>query len=73
MTAEITNLRTVRKRQLREQKEHTAAENRIRFGRTKFEKARIAVETARVAKHLDGHKRDTADRGGDIPPDDKKR
>ncbi|MDA4846449.1 DUF4169 family protein [Hoeflea poritis] len=39
MSAEIVNLRRHRKRKARQQREETAEQNRISFGRTKAEKA----------------------------------
>ncbi len=47
MTAEIVNLRRARKAKARASDEAAAAENRIRFGRTKDE--RQAVEGACIA------------------------
>lgn len=58
MTAEIINLNRVRKEKARLERASTAEENRVRFGRTRAEKAldRIAAEKAR--RHLDSHQRD---------------
>jgi len=53
--AEIVNLRQVRKRKVRAQKEQSAAENRARFGRTRSEREadRLAstLETAKLEAH----------------------
>jgi hypothetical protein len=43
MGAEIVNLRQVRKRQARSEKERRAEQNRIAFGRTKTEKQLTAA------------------------------
>lgn len=60
--AEIVNLRQARKRRERDERAHAAAENRIRFGRTKGEKAAEDVRRDRTARDLDGHRLDD---GGD--------
>ncbi len=73
MTAEIINLRAVRKRQAREQKEHIAAENRTRFGRSKADKTRLAAEQALADKRLDGLQCDDSSRATDVPPNDQTR
>lgn len=56
--AEIVNLNRARKARARVQKEETAAQNRILFGRTKAEKQLDAARKAAEAKNLDGHKRE---------------
>jgi hypothetical protein len=56
--AEIINLRTVRKRKERSEKEAVAATNRAAFGRSKSEKALTKAEQALELKRLDDHKRD---------------
>lgn len=56
--ADIINLRRARKALARTEKERQATENRIRFGRTKSEKATEASEQARLTAALDGAKRD---------------
>lgn len=58
MTAEIINLNRVRKEKARLERASTAEENRVRFGRTRAEKAleRIAAEKAR--RHVEDHRRD---------------
>ncbi len=56
--ADVINLRLVRKRKARVEKDEQAAGNRVKFGQTKAErKKREAVENL-AAKRLDGHKRD---------------
>lgn len=54
--AEILSLSKARKAKARAGKEQTAAENRIKFGRTKaerqLEKAQETLETRRIDAHL---------------------
>ena len=50
---QIVNLRQARKRKLRAEKERQAAENRVKFGRTKAEKMRMVAETERERRLLD--------------------
>lgn len=58
MSAEIINLNRFRKEKARLEKAAVSEENRVRFGRTRAEKAldRIAAEKAR--RHLDDHQRE---------------
>jgi Domain of unknown function (DUF4169) len=56
MTAEIINLRKVRKSKARDAKASQASANREKFGLTKIERARSATEAARSATLLDGAK-----------------
>ena len=56
--AEIVNLRLVRKARQRSQAAQDAAENRARFGRTKGERTRDAVEAERLARTVDGARRE---------------
>lgn len=56
--AEIVNLRLARKRKARAEKDVDAAENRVRFGRTRAERERLEAEERLAAKRLDAHKRD---------------
>jgi hypothetical protein len=51
--AEIVNLRHVRKAKVRAAAEQEADANRRKFGRTKAEKERAAVENRQTAKILD--------------------
>ncbi len=53
MSAEIINLKQVKKRKARQDKEQLAAENRRKFGRAKDEKARSLLEEKRAQKSLD--------------------
>ena len=56
--ADIINLKDLRKRKAREQKEADAAAQRLLFGRTKGEKQRDQIEKSAVIRKLDGAKRD---------------
>jgi hypothetical protein len=56
--ADIVNLRAVRKRKAREAEQVHAAENRIKFGRTKAEKQLEKAEAERESKNIDAHKRE---------------
>ncbi|WP_374625684.1 DUF4169 family protein [Devosia sp.] len=55
--AEILSLSRARKAKARADKEQAAAENRIRFGRTKAERQREAALKALAEKRLDGDRR----------------
>jgi hypothetical protein len=55
---DILSLKNARKARERLAKEATAAENRVRFGRTKDEKRRERGEAERAQSVLDGHRRD---------------
>jgi Domain of unknown function (DUF4169) len=56
--ADIINLRRARKEKVRADKEARAAENRVKFGRTKDEK-RLAEARERLAKRqIEAHRRD---------------
>ena len=56
--ADIINLNKVRKAKARATAEKQAAENRIRFGRSKAEKAADRRAEAEAASKLDGHRLD---------------
>jgi hypothetical protein len=56
--AEILSLSKVRKARARAGKEATAAQNRVRFGRTKAERQIESATKALDAKKVDAHKRD---------------
>lgn len=53
---QIVNLRTIRKKKARAERETTAAENRIRFGTSKAERQRSEAEKSLASQKLDGHK-----------------
>lgn len=55
--AEIVNLRQVRKRKAREDRERTATENRALHGRSKAERERGRKADEAAVSFLDGHKR----------------
>ena len=59
--AEIINLRMARKAKLRADAAQNAAENRVRFGRNKAEKARDAKSAERLQQQLDGAQLDSTD------------
>lgn len=56
--AEIINLRMARKRKARAEKDQQAADNRLRFGRTKAERRATELENTRAARELEGKRRD---------------
>lgn len=56
--ADILSLSKVRKAKARVAKEQTAAEDRVKFGRTKAEKERDAALAKLAQKRLDGVKRE---------------
>lgn len=58
--AEVVNLRLARKRKVRAEKDATAAQNRLSFGRTKAEREAADKTRALEAKKIDAHKRDDA-------------
>lgn len=60
--AEIINLKQRRKAKARVDKEKKAAENRIKFGRTKEEKKAEKQKAERAEQHIKGHKRDTEEK-----------
>jgi hypothetical protein len=61
MTAEIVNLRKVRKARDRVDKEKRAEENRLKFGRTKAEREREEAEETIAVRRLDAHRRKVDD------------
>ncbi len=54
--AEIVNLRRVRKAQARTEREAQAAENRVRFGRSKAERAKDRAQAGLSERLLDGRR-----------------
>ena len=56
--AEILSLSKARKAKARVEKEQAAAQNRVKFGRTKADKQREAALKALANKRLDGDKRE---------------
>ncbi|WP_321339254.1 DUF4169 family protein [Breoghania sp.] len=65
MTADIINLRQVRKARRRVAKETEAAENRIRFGQSKSRKDEAKAEAEKAARTLEGHRLDKPGRDDD--------
>ena len=59
--AEIVNLRRARKIRARADKQTTASQNRIRFGRTRAEKDAARAEHERAGRSLDQLKREQDD------------
>lgn len=57
MTGEVVNLRQVRKRKSRAEKDAQAQRNRAEFGRTKTDKTIAEAEQARRERDLDGKRR----------------
>jgi hypothetical protein len=55
--AEIVNLRTVRKRKAKADKDAKAAQNRTKFGQTKAARTLKDAQEAQDAARLDDHKR----------------
>lgn len=73
MTAEIINLRRVRKAKARADKAAAAGENRARHGRSKTERSRESSERAVAERHIEGHRREAADGGSpELPPQGRK-
>lgn len=56
--ADIHSLSKARKAKAKADKDVTAEANRLKFGRTKAEKQRVAAERALRHKAADAHKRD---------------
>ncbi|MBE0692193.1 MAG: DUF4169 family protein [Aquamicrobium sp.] len=60
---EVVNLRLLRKRKARADKEQAAERNRAAYGRTRAERERDEAEAERTRAFLDGHRRDVRDDG----------
>ncbi|MEO7222751.1 MAG: DUF4169 family protein [Devosia sp.] len=56
--ADIISISRARKAKARADKDAMAAENRVKFGRTKAEKAADKSRKAAAEKSIDGHKRE---------------
>ncbi len=56
--ADLINLNKARKARERAAQEKLAAENRLRFGRTKAQKQQDRAASAEAVKKLDGHRLD---------------
>lgn len=59
--AELINLNKARKAKARADAERQAAENRVRFGRSKAQKTQDATEAEAMRRKLDGLKLDPSD------------
>ncbi len=70
MTGEIINFRKAKKVLDRAAKEKQAAENRIKFGRTKAEREKIAADEELKRRRIDEHVREAKDRAKDAAEDD---
>ncbi len=55
MSAELVNLRRVRKARLRAEKDRASAANRVLHGRTRVERDAQHLERDRAGRSLDGH------------------
>lgn len=60
MSGEIVNLRRARKTKQREIKADAAAENRVRFGQSKAQRALTAEAEALATRRFEGHRREMA-------------
>jgi hypothetical protein len=56
--AEPINLNRARKAKARQDAKAQAAENRVKFGRTRGERAEADAERRRLARELEGHRRE---------------
>jgi hypothetical protein len=61
MSAEIINLRMVRKQKKREDKDRTAEDNRRKYGRSKAERDAARQRRETLESHVDGHLLEKAD------------
>ncbi|MEL7529282.1 MAG: DUF4169 family protein [Pseudomonadota bacterium] len=61
MSAEIVNLRQVRKRKQHETKDKQAEDNRRKFGRTKAEREAARRRRDELEKKVDGHRLSPSD------------
>lgn len=61
MSAEIINLRNVRKQKQRQDKQKIADDNRLKFGRTKAERDAARQRRDGLEKHIEGHRLDSSD------------
>ncbi|MBN8181936.1 DUF4169 family protein [Roseibium aggregatum] len=70
MSAEIINLRMVRKQKNRQVKEKTAEDNRRKYGRSKAEREAARQRRETLETHVDGHLLEKPD-VPDAEPSDK--
>lgn len=64
---DVVNLRLRRKQSARTERERQAAENRVRFGRSRLERHAADAEAERAEAALDGHRIVAPPPGGDTP------
>ena len=57
--AELVNLNRARKAKARADNDVAAAQNRVKFGRTKAEKAQQSAEKTMAQKLIDAHRRES--------------
>jgi hypothetical protein len=70
MSAEIINFRQERRRRQREARAAEAAENRVRFGRTRTERELDALREVQFRRKLDGHLREEGAEPAPAEPSD---
>jgi hypothetical protein len=58
---QVVNLRTIRKRAVRQQADDRAAENRLKHGQSKTQVMLGAARSAKAGRDLDGHRLDSGD------------
>jgi len=59
---QVVNLRLRRKHAKRQQAVENAAENRLKHGRSKAERAAEAMQSAKARRQIEGHRLDAGDR-----------
>jgi len=59
---QVVNLRLRRKHAKRQQAVENAAENRLKHGRSKAERAAGAIQSAKARRQIEGHRLDAGDR-----------
>lgn len=68
--AKLINLRRFKKTRARDEKRARGAENAARFGRSRAESQADTNEAERMARRLDGHRREGPTASGDDGGDD---
>lgn len=68
----ILSLSKARKAKARTEREATAEQNRILFGRTKAEKQQAQAEKALTVRRIEAHRRETGETGTHKPDPDKR-
>lgn len=58
---DLVNLNKARKARAKAAAGKQAADNRLKFGMTKAEKKKLADEKDRLARHVEGHRRNNDD------------